>query len=140
MSFREKSAWGMMAVLALAGLYYFKRVIVASLEQGAAVPPSARFLITYIVAVIILSVIVNIAVSASNPNEAEAPADEREALILARAGQYGGIIMGIGVISALWHFAFNQDGNLMFHIVFGSLMTAQFCEYALQVYYLRWGA
>lgn len=139
MSFREKSAWGMMVVLLLAGIYYFKRVIGVSIEQGAAAPPSLRFLLTYIVAVVILSIIVNIIVAASNPDEAEAPADEREKLVLAKAGHLSGIVLGVGVVSALWHYSVNQDGHLMFHIAFGSLMVSQVTEYALQVFYLRRG-
>jgi len=34
---------------------------------------------------------------------------------------------------------FNQDGNLMFHIVLASLMLSQISEYALQIVYFRSG-
>ena len=52
MSFREKSAWAMAALMVLAGLYYLNLVVGASRGPGAAAPPVGVF-IAYVVLVVI---------------------------------------------------------------------------------------
>ena len=139
MSFREKTAWAMGTVLLLAGLWYFQRVIGLSESLGHVAPPSIRFVIGYVVLVVIASIIVNVVIASAAGKEAEAPADERERAIIHKAGHWSGILLAVGAVAGLWHFGWLNDGNLLFHIVFGSLMLSQIAEYGIQIFLFRRG-
>ena len=139
MSFREKSAWAMAAVLLVAGFWYFQRVIGLSGALGHVAPPNIRFVIGYVILVVVASIFVNIIIASAAGKEAEAPADEREKAILHKAGHWSGYMLAVGAVAGLWHFGWNNDGNLLFHIVFGSLMLSQIAEYAFQVFLFRRG-
>jgi hypothetical protein len=86
MSFREKTAWAMGAVLIAAGVWYFQRVIGLSDALGETAAPNMRFVIGYIILVILASILVNVIIASAAGKEAEAPADERERAILDKAG------------------------------------------------------
>jgi hypothetical protein len=65
MSFREKSAWVMGALMTVAGLYYLNLVVGASGELGAIAPPVGIF-IAYTVLVVIGSVVAQVALAISS--------------------------------------------------------------------------
>lgn len=136
MSFREKSAWVMAAVMTVAGLYYLKIVIDASESIGATAPPMV-ILIAYVVLVVIAAVNAQIILALSSPKEANAPADERERPMLDRAGNWSGYVLAAGVVTSLLHFLAHNDGFLLFHTIMGSLIVAQIAEYAFQILLLR---
>lgn len=136
MSFREKSAWVMAVLMSLAGLYYLNLVVGASRELGAPAPPVGIF-ITYVVLVVIVSVAAQVVLALSAPKEANAPADERERPQLQRAGNWSGLVLGVGAVTSLLHYLQHGDGNLLFHSVMGSLVVSQVAEYAFQIVLLR---
>ena len=140
MPFREKVAWAMSAILIFFGVRYFHRVIQTSVELGEVAAPSARYIIMYTVAIIVASIIANVVVASTAPEEADLPADEREQRILNQAGHWSGYALAVGAITGLFHFAVNENGNLMFHIIFGSLLLSQIAEYGLQIFLYRRGA
>nr|WP_321509454.1 hypothetical protein [uncultured Hyphomonas sp.] len=139
MSFREKTAWGMGLVLILAGIWYFKRVVGMSDALGETAAPNIRFVIGYIVLVVLASILVNILIASASGKDAEAPADERERAILDKAGHWSGYVLAVGAVAGLFHFSWQNDGNLLFHIVFGALMASQVTEYAFQIFLFRRG-
>lgn len=139
MSFREKTAWGMSLVLILAGVWYFRKVAAQSVALGYTSPPDLRFFIGYVITVVVASITVAVTLSMLSGKEAEAPADEREKLILDKAGHWSGYILAAGVVAGLWHFGWTGDGNLLFHIAFGALMLSQVAEYVLQIALFRRG-
>ncbi|WP_321490892.1 hypothetical protein [uncultured Hyphomonas sp.] len=139
MSFREKTAWGMGAVLIAAGLWYFQQVFGLTETLGETAAPNIRFVIGYIVLVVLASIIVNVIIASSAGKEAEVPADERERAILDKAGRWSGYVLAVGAVAGLWHFGWLNDGNLLFHIVFGALMASQISEYAFQIFLFRRG-
>ena len=139
MSFREKTAWGMGAILVLAGVWYFQRVVGLSEALGETAAPNLRFVIGYIVLVILASIAANIVIASAAGKEAEVPADERERAILDKAGHWAGYVLAVGAVAGLWHFGWRHDGNLLFHIVFGALMLSQIAEYAFQIFLFRRG-
>lgn len=139
MPFREKSAWAMMAILTLAGLYYYHKIIAISLAAGETAPPIMPLVIAYVVFIIIASVIVMPIVAASSGREADEPADEREQIILAKAGNWSGYALGFAAVAGLFHYAWTQDGNLLFHIIFAGLMLSQIAEYGFQIWLYRRG-
>ncbi len=136
MSFREKSAWVMGAIMLIAGLNYLVRVLSASSELGWSAPPIGMS-VTFTVVVVIASIIAQTVLAVRSPKEAEAPADERERPLVDRAGNWSGVVLGIGVVTSLLHFFYHEDGVLLFHMVMGSLILAQIAEYAFRITLLR---
>ena len=49
------------------------------------------------------------------------------------------MVLAIGAVAGLWHFGWNNDGNMLFHIVFGALMASQVAEYGFQIFLFRRG-
>jgi hypothetical protein len=139
MAYREKSAWVMGAVMALAGLYYLNLVVSGSRSAGGIAPPTGT-LIAYVLAVVIASIVAQVTLAVSSPKEANAPADERERPALDRAGNLAGIILSSGIVISLLYFLYRGDGYLLFHMIMGSLIVAQIGDYALQILLLRWTA
>jgi hypothetical protein len=137
MSFREKSAWVMAAVMILAGLWYLKAVIGAA---GAAAPAPASTFAAFTMLVVLASVVAQVVLALSAPKEANAPADERERPALQRAGHWSGIVLAACAVLSLGGFLYRPDGNLLFHLVLGSLIVSQIAEYAFQIALLRRGA
>jgi hypothetical protein len=136
MSFREKSAWVMAAVMTLTGLWYLKAALGESASSGAPAPPGGVFA-AYVCLVVVGSVVAQVVLALSAPNEANAPADERERPALQRAGNWAGIVLAAGAVLSLGGFLHRPDGNLLFHLVFGSLIVSQIAEYAFQIALLR---
>lgn len=136
MSFREKSAWVMAALTLLVGLYYLHLVVGASRALGAPAPP-VRIFIIYVVLFVVGSVVAQVVLAMISPREANAPADERERPEIQRAGNWSGIVLGIGAVLSLLHYLHHRDGNLLFHSVLGSLIVSQVAEYVFQIVLLR---
>jgi cytochrome b561 len=139
MSFREKTAWGMGLILILAGAWYFSKVVSLSTALGHTSPPDLHFFIGYVVLVVIASIVVNVTLAVTSGKEASVPVDEREKAILDKAGHWSGYVLALGAFSGLWHFGWQDDGNMLFHVIFGSLMLSQIAEYAFQIFLYRRG-
>lgn len=139
MSFREKSAWGMLLVLGAGALFYFNKVAALSEALGKTAPPIISFVIAYVVFIVIASVIVMSALAGSAGKEADAPADEREKIIADKAGNWSGYVLAVPALGALLHYSVHLDGNMLFHLVFLSLMLSQISEYAFQIFLYRRG-
>jgi hypothetical protein len=135
MSFREKSAWVMAALMSGAGLYYLSLVYAASQAIGETAPPMVVFV--FVALVIVGSVVVQIILAVASPKEANAPADERERTVEHRAGNWSGLVLGVGAVTSLGYFLYYADGNLLFHLIMGSLIVSQIAEYAFQILLLR---
>ena len=133
MAFREKSAWGMLLVMIITGVFYGWIVLQAPLAPviGPTVP--------YVLAVIVLSIIVQVLLVLTKPSEANAPADEREAIAIAVAGHWSGIVLGVAVLLAAGAYIWTGVGNVLFHTVIGGLIVAQALEYAFQIALFRKG-
>ncbi len=140
MSFREKTAWVMLILLTLAGGFYAWEVIGQAISLRAAPPPSIKLALVYVVFVVIGSIIGMSSLGASNPQEAAAPADERERIILDRAGNWSGYVLAIGAVAGALHYWAQTDGPMMFHLVVAGLMLSQIAEYGFQIWLYRRGA
>lgn len=138
--FREKSAWAMAAILIGGGAFYLDMVVSASRALGQTSPPIIGFVIAYIVVIVIAAVVLMTALAAASPREANAPADEREKIIGDKAGNWAGYVMVVPALGALWHYAGDMDGNMLFHLVFLSVMLGQIAEYVFQIVLYRRGA
>lgn len=137
--FREKTAWAMASVLTGGAAFYLHLVISASQALGRTAPPVIGFVIAYVVVIVIASVAAMSVLAGTSPREADAPADERETIIADKAGNWSGYVMAVPALGALWHYAVNGDGNMLFHLVFLALMLGQIAEYLFQIVLYRRG-
>jgi hypothetical protein len=136
MSFREKSAWLMGALMLGAGAYYVNMALAVMGETGAAAPPIAIF-IPFTLLVVIASVVGQTALALLTPREANAPADEREKPLLDRAGRWSGLVLAAGTVTSLLYFFDHQNGVLLFHTIMCSLIVSQIAEYGIQIALIR---
>ena len=137
MSFREKSAWAMGAVMLLTGLFYLS--IAANMPADA--PPIAQVgpLIPYVIAVVVLSIAVQVVLAIRSPKEADAPADEREKIALDKAGHWSGFVLAVVAIHGALQYLWTGQGNLLFQWIIGALILSQIAEYAFQIWLFRRG-
>jgi hypothetical protein len=138
LSFREKSAWAMGALVLAITIFYLIDVQPISWRTGEA-PPVDRHFIKITIATIVGSILIQGLLAARNPKEADAPADERERLALARAGSLSGFILGFGSIAALMNYLVHPNGDLLFHGILLSLLVSTIAESALQIFFFRRG-
>ena len=139
MGFRELSAGIMASLLTLLGLYYLNAVVSAAQTLDAVPAPSVPLIAVTTALLVVGAIIAHTVVAAVSPDDANAPEDERDRLVLWRAGNISGLVLGAGVFAGLWHFVFKSDGNLFFHILVGSLIVAQITEYVCQIIFYRRG-
>ena len=133
MSFREKSAWAMSGVMLVTGLFY------AWLVGLAPSAPVIGPLLPYVLLVIVLSIVVQVSLALFSPTEANAPADEREQFVIAKAGHWSGIILGVAVVMSGAVYIWGPDGNMLFHHILGAMILAQLAEYLFQGVMFRRG-
>jgi cytochrome b561 len=132
MAVREIVAWVMVALFGAAGGY----CLMAILKVGLGAPPetaavaAAGFTLTGVV-------VLEIALGIFFPQQSGAPPDERERLIVARAGHWAGLGFLVGVLPALGHYVVHGDGNVMFHVIVLSLMASGLIEYGAQIVLFR---
>lgn len=130
MSFREKSAWVMAAVLITVGAYYVKLVAMDGVSPTAAAIP-------FILITILLSIVASIALAIASPKEASSAADERERIVIDKAAHFSSYVLAVGVLVGLAQFMWSGDGNRMFHIVLTCLILSHVAEYGAQIFLLR---
>jgi hypothetical protein len=135
MSFREKSAWAMGAVVLLTGLFWLRHALFIPADAPAIgqIGP----LIPYVIAVVVLSIAVQVLLAIASPRDAGKQADERERVAIDRAGNWSGVVLGVAAVSGVLHYFWYGSGNVLFLWVVGGLILAQFVEYALQIVLFR---
>lgn len=131
MSFQVKSAWVMALLLTAAGGVYFVAVREASQALGTTAP--AVIVLSFVVLVVVGSLVTHLVLALSAPRQASAPTDERDRQVLFRAGHWSSYVLAIGVMLSLGHYLVYGDGNLLFHLTMASLIVAQIAEYGLQI-------
>lgn len=131
MSFREKSAWIMGAIMIATGLFY------ADLVMSAPQAPVIGPLIPYVLAVIVLSIVAQVVLAITSPKEADVPADERERVAIDRAGNLSGVVLGVGVITAVIMYIGGWTPTMLVHAIVGALIVSTIAEYGLQIFYFR---
>jgi len=131
MPFKEKSAWVMGAIMLATGLWYAQ--LVAAAPDAPVIGP----LIPYVLAVIVLSIVAQVGLAIASPKEANAPADEREKIVIDRAGHWSGIVMGVLALAACATYAAAPDGVMLFYSIIGALILAQLAEYVFQIVLFR---
>ena len=139
MSFRELSAWVVCVMLLFLAMFYGKSIYSATKVAGAFPPPDIWLLSVATIILVVGAIAAHGIAAALSPHDADAPEDERDRLVVWRAGNVSSWVLGFGVFAGLWLFYIQGDGNALFHILIGSVIAAQFSEYALQIFYYRRG-
>ncbi|MCR9078593.1 MAG: hypothetical protein NXH78_05785 [Hyphomonadaceae bacterium] len=139
MGFREKMAWAMLVIMSAMGGLYFYWVFQQSAAIGDWAPPNLRFLIGFVILVIVLAIIAGTVIGISRPSEASPPMDERERMISYSGEVWAGRLMTILILFALGDFAVNDSGNRLFHLTFASLVVSQIAEHVMQILFYRRG-
>jgi hypothetical protein len=137
MSFQEKSAYVMVAVLLLGGGLYFYEVFSQSVGLDALISPAIPGVIKLTFIMVVVSIIGHIIIAAISPKDAEARLDERETQIFHRAGSLSGFILGSVVIFSLGYYLTSEDGSLLFYTVFAGLIVSQLSEYVTRIFLYR---
>ena len=139
MSFREQGAWGMLVVTALTGAFWAWEVIIPWIRFGEAPEPSIKLVIVYLGLVLISAVFIFALLAGTSSEEAEQPADEREARILEKSGYWSGMFVTLTIFVALFQYLVDRNGDALFQILFGGYILSQICEYAARIVLFRRG-
>jgi hypothetical protein len=118
-------------------MVYFSTVVSIWFESGQLASPAIPLLVTYTLVICVLAVIGHIVAATLTPKDARTAVDERERQIFSRAGHYGSVVSGAGVVMSLGGYLLSQSGDLLFHTVLASLMLGQVADYVLQIRYYR---
>jgi hypothetical protein len=132
MAMREVVAWVMVALFGVVGAYCLATILAA----GFAAPPQDSVTVAAI-ATVTGVVGLEIALAIIFPRQSGTPPDERERLIVARAGHWAGLAFLFGVLPALGHYAANGDGDIMFNVIVLSLFVSGLAEYGSQIILFR---
>lgn len=132
MAVREIVAWVMVALFGAVGA-----VCLASILDAGFTAPPQKVAIVAALATVAGVAVLEIALAIFLPRQSGAAPDERERLIVARAGHWAGLAFLFGVLPALGHYAAHGDGNIMFNVIVLSLFVSGMAEYGSQIVLLR---
>jgi len=136
-TFREKTAWIMCVALLLGGVFYGRVIVAGSRTLGEIMPPLIPVIVIYTVILIGIAIFGHIGAALISVKDATEPEDEREARIKVQAGHFSGYVLGAGVLASMGYYLVSYNGHSLFHLIFGTLMLAQFSEYAVQIILFR---
>lgn len=139
MSFQEKSAWVMCFALIVSGTFYAWTVLALANVVQMVPPPNAGGLAMGVIIIVAIAIFGHAVAALGNPADANAPEDERDRLVVWRAGNLSGLLLGVVCMLSLFAFAVLGDGNLMFHMIVAGMVLSQLAEYALTIWYYRRG-
>ena len=101
MSFRNKSALVTIVALLIASAVYVVSLVSAAGGKPLVDVAYQPYLIGFVIVLVIVSVVGQIAVAVRSPKEATAPRDERERLITWRAGSVSAYVLEVGAFLAI---------------------------------------
>ena len=132
MAVREVIAWVMAAMFAGVALFYGQSLR----DAGFSAPPD-KLAVAVAMTALIVVVVFEGALALFVPRLSSGPPDERERLIVARAGHWAGLAFLFGVVPALGHYVAQRDGDVMFHVIVIALIISGLIEYASQIVLFR---
>jgi hypothetical protein len=129
MSFREKSAWISLVLIALLLMAFLFNV-------GRTFHLQLGILVLFVV----LEIVLHIAIAIQSPRDARAPKDERERLIDLRATHIAFYVLLSGaLLSAFSGFHLGFDRFAVSQCVFYTVVIAELVKFASQVIFFRRG-
>lgn len=139
MSVREATAWSMTLATVLVAGFYGHAVWSEWADTGAAPNPDFGLIIWLTIIYVVLAAAGSIIGSILSRNEGELEQDERDVLIMYKAGAFGGSALGFAATGAMYFYYATRDANVMFHYVAGALLLGALINYGLQVFFYRRG-
>lgn len=139
MSFQEKSAWVMCFALIVSGAFYAWTVVAIVQIAHVIPPPNVAGIAMGVIIIVAIAIFGHAVAALGNPADANAPEDERDRLVVWRAGNLSGLLLGVVCMLSLFAFAVWGSGNLMFHMIVAGMVLSQLAEYALTIWYYRRG-
>lgn len=139
MSFHEKSAWIMVALVALVYGWYFAVVFgdLASQEAVRGIAYRGMMLAT-VIALTVLAAVSHIVVAVASPREAD-KTDERDREIN-RHGEYiGGFVLGVGALLALGLAMFEVDHFWIANAILAGLVLSELVSGVTRIVLYRRG-
>lgn len=139
MSFQEKSAWVMCIALIVSGAFYAWTVVAIAQVAQVIPPPNGVGIVIGIIIIVAIAIFGHAVAALGNPADANASEDERDRLVVWRAGNLSGLLLGVVCMTSLIAFAVWGSGNLLFHMIVAGMVLSQLAEYALTIWYYRRG-
>jgi len=135
MNFKEKSSWVMCVSVLFGGLFY-AYALTSNLKSGEAIQLKS-ITISYLLIIILASIIGHIIAALTGLKEAEAPEDERDKIVSIQSNSMSSYVLGFGVISGMILYLVTGNGDVLFHFILASLTLSTIIEYILRIYFYR---
>jgi hypothetical protein len=139
MTFQEKSAWIMCLALLVSGAFYGMLVFNAAQALGAMPPPNGIGMGIAVIIIVAIAIFGHAVAAIGNLAVASEPEDERDRVVVWRAGNLSGLLLGVLCLLSIFAYAVVQSGHMMFHLIVAAMVISQFAEYALIIWYYRRG-
>jgi uncharacterized membrane protein YidH (DUF202 family) len=123
----------MLAALSISAIFYVFNVFSLTFNFGTIPSPNTPALVVLTFVTVVLAIIGHILIALTTPKEANEAVDERERLIILKAGHISSYILGVGVILALALFLVIQHGSILFYTCLASLILSQLAKYILHI-------
>lgn len=137
MSLNEKSALAM-GILSIVVLGWFASMIVPPVIAGGGAPGPAELpLILGSVLFIVASIVIQAVLRGFSPKDAARGEDDRDMMIMYKAGAYAGSFFGFVVVWGLFQYATTGNADAMFATCLIGLLAATAASFALQVAFYR---
>lgn len=140
MSFKEKSIWVSLLIIALVYSKYFLYVFVGlasgTLDKG----DISGLFFGAVIALITYQIIFHIIIATINVKEAVAPTDERDRMISTKAGNISGWVLAFAVFMiAACVFVYDLNALWSANLLMLAMVVSQLASYAMQLFYYRRG-
>jgi len=151
MSFREKSIWiSLVSTLLIFGDYFLNIISLSSLPADAAKAATLGLSLRALFLIIIVEIVCQAMLAASNRKAAELGADERDKLFEYKGNNFGYTVLVIGVFITLGRIVFLEINPeiieqstllniplLTAHILLFSFIFSEVVRFSAQLYYYR---
>lgn len=139
MTFQEKSAWVMILALIVSGAFYGLSIYGAAVALADIPPPNGVGMSIAVVIIVAIAIFGHAVAAIGNPADANAPEDERDRIVVRRAGNLSGALLGVCCILSIMAYAVIPHGHMLFHAIVFGLVLSQVAEYGLTIWYYRRG-
>ena len=138
MPFREKMAWITIATHAVVFGGYFW-LLARSWDERLGFGLSLGLMIGSLACLVILTVALAMLAALISPQEANAPADERERLIGLKAERIAAYVLSALVVCLIGALLMGWNGLLVANLLLGAMVISELTKAAAQIAYYRAG-
>lgn len=154
LSFREKSIWiSLVSTLTIFGYYFYNILGLSGMSEELAKATALELLVKTIILTVIVEVIFQSMLAATNHKAAEMGGDERDKLFEFRGNSWGYWVLAVGVIVVIGHVLAQEsvlDTKPIFerleiplltaHLLMFTFILSEVARFSGQLFYYRRGA